>query len=77
MAAADLHLPTQRRSAFPGHQPLYRRELELPVENTSFCCGHCSPLRELFLIFVSHFWGALQKQQAKNNETPAITMAEQ
>src|SRR5436305_14911018 len=57
----DLQLLGDPRGALAGHQPPYRRELDLPVENTSFCCGHPSILETVILVFVSHFRGALQR----------------
>src|SRR5262245_35517200 len=57
----DLQLLGDLRGRLAGHQPPYRRELDLPVENTSFRCGHPAFLETVILVFVSHFRGALHK----------------
>src|SRR5262249_32084808 len=47
-------------AALARHQPSYRRELDLPVENSPFCCGHPAFLETVVLVFVSHFRVALK-----------------
>src|SRR6516165_1548086 len=59
MTGADLQLLGDLRGALTRAQPPYRRELDLPVENSSFCCGHLPFLGTVFPVFVSHFRGAL------------------
>src|SRR3974390_2499129 len=60
MTRTNLELLGDLRGALACHQPPYRRELHLPVENPPFSCGHPAFLGTVFLVFVSHFWGALQ-----------------
>ena len=60
MTRTDLQLLGDPRGRLAGHQPLYRRELDLPVENPPFSCGHPAFLGTVFPVFVSHFRGALQ-----------------
>src|SRR3974377_135693 len=59
MTRTNLELLGDLRGALACHQPPYRRELHLPVENPPFSCGHPAFLGTVFLVFVSHFWGAL------------------
>jgi len=40
MARTDLQLLGDLGAALARHQPPYRRELDLPVENSPFSCGH-------------------------------------
>src|SRR5271167_4743861 len=70
MARTDLQVLDDVRAALAGHQPPYRRELDLPVENTSFSCGHPAFLEIVFLVFVSHFWGALHRDRAVGTRSP-------
>src|SRR3974377_1073077 len=63
MTRTNLELLGDLRGALACHQPPYRRELHLPVENPPFSCGHPAFLGTVFLVFVSHFWGALQKHE--------------
>jgi hypothetical protein len=59
---ADMQLSRQRRTAFASQNALYYRNLELPVENSSFSFWHRAPLSLfLCLIFGVHSnRGALQ-----------------
>src|SRR6516165_6923669 len=66
MTGADLQLLGDLRGALTRAQPPYRRELDLPVENSSFCCGHLPFLGTVFPVFLSHFLGALQIQNELN-----------
>src|SRR3974390_355044 len=61
MTRTNLQLLGDPRGRLAGHQPLYRRELDLPVENPPFSCGHPAFLGTVFPVFVSHFRGALQR----------------
>ena len=57
---ADLQLLGDRGAALAAHHSPYRRELDLPVENSPFSCGHPAFLETVVPVFVSHFRGALQ-----------------
>src|ERR1700730_13164355 len=48
---ADMQLSRQRRTAFASQNALYCRNLELPVENSSFSFWHRAPL-SLFLCLI-------------------------
>jgi hypothetical protein len=48
---ADMQLSRQRRTAFASQNALYYRNLELPVENSSFSFWHRAPL-SLFLCLI-------------------------
>src|SRR6516225_9186277 len=70
MTGADLQLLGDLRGALTRAQPPYRRELDLPVENSSFCCGHLPFLGTVFPVFLSHFRGALQLSPTKFRQPP-------
>src|SRR5436190_13111952 len=59
----DLQLLRDLCAALAGHQPPYRRELDLPVENSPFCCGHPALPRDCYPCFCVSFSGC----------TPAMT----
>ena len=53
----DLQLLRDLCAALAGHQPPYRRELDLPVENSPFCCGHPALPRDCYPCFCVSFSG--------------------